>query len=219
MILDTEIPTADPGAVIIQYTPLLYRVLKRYQSALEGRPDIDIDDLLQSGRMAIYAAQKQYDPNGDASFMTFIYKRIRWAMYRALGFDPHTGELPEALISLDEPVSQDTDTTRGEFIPDTAPTAEDQIIEDEEHRETAEAVRAAVDRLKNLRQKEAVTRCWLNGQAKPDAAAEMGISIRALQMLDLEARYKLRRDKELQKLDYGSFHVGVSRFNRFDDWP
>lgn len=214
MISDKEIPTADPGALIIQYTPLLYRIVKRYKSALDGRPAIDAEDLLQAGRMAIFDGQKQYDPEGDSSFLLFIYDRIRLAMRHVLGFK-YDGSLPEIPIYLDTPVGENSEETRLDFVPDPSMNAEESIIEQDTHQETAEAVHAAIDRLKNAKQREVITRCWIDGQDKTEAAAEMGINIRALQAVDLEGRHKLRRDCELRSyaaMRFPSFRVGVRGF-------
>ena len=74
MIMDKDIPTADPGELIIQYTPLIYKISDRYTDVLEKSGAVDLDDLLQAGRIAIYNAQGSYDPEKGASFMSYCYK-------------------------------------------------------------------------------------------------------------------------------------------------
>lgn len=213
MILDAQVPTANPEELIVQLTPLLYKIAKRFTSLLEKHPSIDLDDLLQAGRIVIYNAQKRYDPSGGASFISYVFRGINEGMLRTIGMNPHTRELPPILESVDEPLSEESDETRLDFIPDNTPTAEERIVEQDGHQETADAVRAAVDRLKNAKQREVITRCWLNEQPKPEAAAEMGIKIEALRTVDMAARHKLRRDKQLQAYAMPFFHVGPKRFN------
>ncbi len=212
MIEDKNVPGADPGELIIQYTPLLHKIASRYTGLLERYPSIDKDDLLQAGRIAIYNSQKHYVPNDEATFVTYVSKAIRWNMMRVLG-RKSDGTLPEILESLDEPLTDESDETRLDFVPDNTLTAEERIVEQDCRQETAEAVRAAVDRLKNAKQREIITRCWLKEQPKPEAAAEMGIKLKSLQMIDLEARHRLQRDKRLRQYVIPFFHVTRSRFN------
>ncbi len=211
-IPDKEIHEADPEQVIFCYENWIKKIANRYRLALERTAATDEDDLFQVGRLALLKAQGNYDPAEGATFLTYSYNYIRSAMRRELGFS-QTGELPEILDSLDELISEDGDETRLDFIPDKTPTAEERIIEQDTKDETAEAVRSAVDRLKNSKQREVITRCWLNGQDKKEAAAEMGLNIRALQAVDIEARDKLRRDEQLKQYVMPSFHVTVNRFN------
>ena len=212
MITDRDIPTADPGELIIQYTPLIYKLAKRYERILEKHPSVDKDDLLQAGRIAVYNGQKLYDP-ANGSFFSYVAKAIRRGMLRTLGQNPNTGELPEITESLDKPLTEDGEDTLLDIIPDNTLTAEERIVEQDCRQETAEAVRAAVDRLKNAKQREIIIRCWLKEQPKPEAAAEMGIKLKSLQMIDLEARYRLQRDKRLRQYVVPFFHVTRSRFN------
>jgi RNA polymerase sigma factor (sigma-70 family) len=215
MILDKDIPTADPGALIIQYTPLLYKLVRRYKQYLENLPAVDEEDLLQAGRIAIYTAQKQYDPDGGASFLTYAFDHIRSMMRRTMRFKAD-GSLPEeALISLDEPLNEDSDETKLDFVPDTTPTAEERIIAQDDRQEVADAVHAAVDRLKSSKQREVMRRVWLDGQDRETAAAEMGTTYTALCSADMNARTKLRRDNQLRQfaiLRYPFFRVGVRKF-------
>ena len=211
MILDKQVPTADPGELIIQYTPLIYKIERRYHELLDRSGAIDQDDLLQAGRLAICSAQKTYDPDGGASFLSYSINRIRSYMRRVLGFKAD-GTLPEYMTYLDEPLAEDSDETRLDFVPDTALTAEERIVEQDGRQETIDAVRAAVEQMKSDKQREAVTRIWLDGQDTETAAAAMGIRKTALYSLDRAARSSLRRDYQLKQYAMPYFHVGVNRF-------
>ncbi len=220
MFEDKDIPTADPEALINQYMPLVTKLANRYRVLLERSGSVDLDDLLQAGRIAIFDAQKDYTKGNGVSFLTCVYNRVKWYILRTLGYK--NGKLPPVLRYLDEPIqdqrssAEDSDRTLMDTIPDPTLTAEENTIEQDERQETIDAVHAALDRLKNAKQREVVTRCWLNEQTKPEAAAEMGIKLKSLQQIDLEARYKLRRDIDLKRfyaLRFPLFRVSVSSFH------
>ena len=215
MILDEQVPTADPEALVAQYDAFIKKIAKRYIPVLSRTGAVDLDDLYQVGRCALLNAQTKYDPAEGYSFTTFVFNWIRSAMRRALGFSS-TGAPPMSLDYLDEPLTgeEDCDTSRLDMIPDPSILPfNEPLIDEESRQETAEAVRAAVDRLKNAKQREIITRCWLKEQPKPEAAAEMGIKLKSLQMIDLEARHRLQRDKRLRQYVVPFFHVTRSRFN------
>ena len=215
MITDRDIPTADPGKLILLLTPLLYKIMNRYRLMLAKLPAVDVDDLLQAGRVAIFLAQKKYDPDGGASFITFVFDRIRSAMHRTMKLKSD-GSLPVIPESIDEPLSEDEDLTLLDTVADTEPTAEESIVAEDARQETAEAVHAAVDRLKNPKHRECIKRVWFDAQDKETAAAEMGYSVPVFRNTELQARYKLKRDPELKQfasLPYPLMRVGVDSFN------
>ena len=213
MIMDKDIPTADPDALIKQYTPLIRKVAQRYSRTLEFINSVDLEDLLQAGRIAVFKAQQRYDPEKGASFITFSYDGIRGAMLRAMGFDPHTGEPPPILESLDERLTDESEETRLDFVPDIAQTAEERTIEKDARQETIDAVRGAVDRLKSNKQREVIRRVWLDGQERETAASEMGMNYKALSAMDRAARTHLKRDRTLRMYSMPIFRVGKKRFN------
>ena len=211
-ISDREIPTADPEAVIEQYTGLICKISERYEPVLEKTGSVDVDDLFQAGRIAIYKAQKTYDPDGGVKFISYIYDRIRSAMRRTLNFNSQTGLPPEPMDYLDEPLSDDADTRKLDMIPDTAPTAEERIVNQDARQETFEAVHAAIDRMKSDKQREVITRVWIDGQDRAAAADDMKMKIGALRALDKAGRSTLRRDWRLERYAMPMFPVGVIRF-------
>ena len=211
MIEDEMVPTADPEMLIKQYEPLLYKLSGRYKSILENLPDIDLDDLIQAGRMVIYRYQSEYDPT-QSSFLTFIYDRCRSAMRNMIGFR-NDGSLPPVPTSLDNPLPGDEDElTMMDTIPDPHPGPEEVVTDAEEQAEVSKAVREAVERLENEQQREAVRRIWLDEQPRKDAADKMGISTNQLNTLDCSARRKLSRDRILQHYAMPTFSVGINAF-------
>lgn len=216
-IQDKDIPTADPEKVILQYTPLLYKICKRYQSILDRTGAIDEDDLIQAGRIAICKAQQTYDPDAGASFLSYIFDRIRSAMRWTAGIDPNTGAGPELLEYLDEPITDENgnETAKIDLIPDPSILPFDEpLIEAETCSETAEAVRSAVDRLKSDKQRSAVSMVWLEGKSRSEAAQEMNMKETTFRQIERTARNTLRRDWRLKAYAIGLCyrHIGVAAF-------
>lgn len=216
-ILDSDIPGADPAAVVAQYEPLIKKVAARCISILNRSGAVDIDDLYQAGRLAILQALPQYNPAAGASFLTFVYKPVQWAIWRAVGIDANTGKLPEVLVSLDEPITADdgSETARIDTIadPDILPFDEP-IIEEETRQETAQEVRAAVDRLKNERQREIIQRVYFDNQERKAAADSMGLGYSYFTAEERNARRKLRMDSRLCDIAMPYFSVSIGRFRQ-----
>ena len=216
MIADCDIPGADPEAVIAQYEPLIQKIANRYIPVLEKHSAVDMDDLLQAGRIAVLRAQKRYDPSGDASFLTYIFKSVKWGIWRTLGIN-NAGVLPPIMRSLDEPIKEDSDSTISDFIPDpNIQPFDESIIDDETRLETIKQVRDAVSRLKSNTEREIIERVHLSGEAKESAADAMGIKINTFRNYERNARDHLRRDCRLSRFAHNEipfFRVGVGRFN------
>ena len=212
-IKDSDIPGADPAAVVEQYEPYIMKLAQRYKPILQQTGAIGFDDLRQVGRMAVLQAQRKYNPDSGASFITYAYSRILVAMRRALGFNNCTGAPPVALVYLDEPIPgvDDEELTRMDMLADPAavPLDEPLIVE-----EKASEVRAAVARLDNQRQQEIIKRVYKDGQKKTAAAADMGISYSYFVAQERKALSKLCQDERLLKYVVPSFSTGLSRFKR-----
>ncbi len=211
MIADKDIPGADPAAVIEQYTTWIKKVANRYNGILEQTGAISEDDLFQVGCMALLEAQKKYNPDAGMKFMSYSFNHIRNAMRCELGFSSHR-KAPDGMIYLDEPLSEDAEASRIDLIPDEAPTAEEAHIEQDRKEEIAEAVHAAIDRLKNHKYREIITRCWINGQSRSEAAEEMGMKATVLSNYDRYAREKLSRDEILINFAVPFFHVSLGKY-------
>ena len=89
------------------------------------------------------------------------------------------------------------------------------IAEDEARKETAEQIRAALDRMKSEKQRAAVSLVWLEGKTRQAAAADMEMKQGAFYSLEKAGRSTLRRDYRLkQYADTMPFvHFSLSRFN------
>ena len=213
-IPDSDIPGADPAAVVEQYSPFVRKLAKRYEPSLNRTGAIDEEDLYQAGCIAVLKTQKEYNPE-NGSFLHCLFFSCRRAMRTALGYK--NGLPPPALAYLDEPLSEETEDTIGDTVadPDGIPTDE-AAIDAATRAETAAEVRAAVERMKSAKQREVIQRVWLDGQERAAAAEEMEIRTTALYALDREGRRSLRRDGQLKRFvrdEVPFFHVGRGEFN------
>lgn len=199
MIADRDIPGADPAAVVQQYERFLYKIAQRYNSILNSTGAVDLDDLIQVGRIAIVKAQQRYDPD-QCSFIHYLSFYVRSAMRRELKIDNQTGEVPARLVYLDEPLSEESDNTLCDTIadPDILPF-DDVIIGDETRKERSDAVHAAVDKLKNPKQREIINRVYFREQERKQAAAEMNVSYGVANSIEHQALAKLKRNNHLRQ--------------------
>lgn len=214
-IPDEQITTASAEDVVNQYSAWVQKIVNRYSGLVNETGTYDVEDMYQAGIVGLLEAQNRYEPAGGCSFLTYSYNHIRNAILSLFGYDnPQRKRPPIPLTYLDKPLTDDDDTTLIDTIedPDIIPFDEP-IIDQETRQETAAAVRAAIDRLRNPKQREVISRCWLNGQKRAEAAAEMGIDARTLYFNDRSGRNNLRHDPRLRKYAMPLFHVGAARFN------
>lgn len=218
IIPDKDIPSADPEAVVEQYAAWIQKLANKYQELANQSNSVDIEDLKQTGVIGLLEAQRNYDPDKGASFLTYSYEWIRKRMLELLGFhDAERHRPPQPLLSLDAPISEDSAETLLDSIeentanPDIIPFDE-KICEEDTHAETAQAVRKAIDRLPQARQSEAIRRVYLYGQARSQAAADMNITTGYLSQLSRSALRRLRHDKELREYVMPFYYVGLGTF-------
>jgi len=213
-IADKDIPEADPEAVLKQYTPWINKMAGKFFGYVQNSGAYDMDDLIQAGGLGLLKAQKTYVPDSGASFLTWSYLPIRYAMMEVLGFREPGRRIPPALmVSMDAPLDEDNKVSLADTIADpNIQPFDNAICEAETRAETAAAVRDAVDRMKSQQQQEVIRRVYLDGQKRSQAAEEMGIQGAELSALVKAGKASLRRDPKLKQYAMPDFHVGVTRF-------
>lgn len=217
-IKDSEIPGADPAAVVAQYEPFIKKIAKRYVSVLDRSGAVGLDDLHQVGRLAVLQAQKTYNPENGYSFIWYLFYEIRRQMRATLKINPNTGFAPARLVYLDEPIINDdgNETARVDLIADPNILPFDEpMIDAETRQETTAEVRAALARMKSDKQRDIIKRVYLDGQSRQQVADETGAKIGAVYAMDKAGRSTLRRDEQLKvfaRYIMPSFHIGVSKF-------
>ncbi len=185
---------------------------RKYRWALEGRADLDYEDLLQAALLGIWRAREGYRAEAGR-WSTYSARFIRGEIYRALGV--RQGEMPPAALSLDAPVSEDCEESLVNSIADEHADEPDAILMADELEQT---VRRAVARIKSPRQRLSVQRTGLDGEALTKVAVEMGVSVERARQLVSAAHKKLRQDRQLQALAECELrtpyhaHMGVKAF-------
>ena len=212
-IPDNEIPSANPEDVILQYEKWIKRIAQRYTGYIEQTGAIDMDDLVQVGRIAILDAQKTFDPDAGCSFMGWSLNPIRNAMRKLMGY----GNQKPQIVSLDEPLYDDSDQTLKDVIPDQdADDVDTTLIKTETRSEVSKQVRAALKRMKSEKQRTAVTLVWIDGKTRQAAADEMEMQNQSFCALENYGRCSLRKDEQLKRYvvsEFPFYLVGARRFS------
>lgn len=184
----------------------------RYSWAIRKRSDIDLNDLHQAAFLGIMQARKTFDQE-KASFVTYASFYARNEIRALLGI--RSGKMPPSLLSLDAPLSEDTEDTLLDVVADESiPDPDDALIADD-FRQT---VRAAVNRLAED-QKAVVSFRFYDGLTYNQTAAEMHLMPVKVVQIYHNAERNLRRDRYLRALadvdrqTRFMHHVGVTQFN------
>lgn len=175
----------------------------RFRWAL--RPTIDMDDLKQTIRMAIWQAKKAYNAS-----------RGTWAYYSAYFIKNEIrrliGRQTPIIESLDAPFSADNDLTLHDIVPDASlPASDAALIEDDSRRIVHDAVDGLPDQ-----QREVITKRFFDGMTMPQVASEMQLTPGRCHTIYETARRRLRHNRALRALAYELAWqpYTVSRFNR-----
>ena len=211
-IPDSEIPTADPEQVIRQYEPLIRKIARGYEASVSFSGVMDLDDMMQTGRIAILNAVPDYDPE-KGKFITFCFHRIRREIWREIcritGIDSNYKEIP----CLDTPINHEGENISfAEMIPAPGTNTLRRIIEEETREEIKQEVRAAVDRIKSEKQRTAIRRIYLENADREEVAKEIGVPVDSIRSYLHNGKYNLRHDNRLKLFAKPSFHVSVSQF-------
>ena len=168
--------------------------VNRYSWALDGRSDVDADDLMQAARLGILRARRKYDGTTQ-NWATLSSYYIRKEILHALG--KRNGALPPRLMSLDVPIAQDAEETLLDSLADESlPEMDEKLRMDE----LKSAVRQAVDRLENPRQRQCVRSVGLDGESLVETARRMGVTRqRAFQLVQAGCQ-RLWEDRRLRAL-------------------
>ena len=193
----------------------------RWARAFENRPDIDADDLTQSGYFALLDAVQRFDP-ARGNFISVLAMTLKTAFTDACGV--HTQQqrqdpLIKSPLCLDSPALGNDDLTFGDTIPDPSNCYED--VEEKLYQEyVSKTCREAVDSLSN-RQREVINLYFYRGRTQKDIASQQGISFQRVQQIIVDGLRHIRNSSffpELEKIYYSSCNyyrgVGTSAFKR-----
>ena len=113
---------------------------------LEGRADVELDDLIQSGYLALADSVADYTP-GEYCFLTHLSYRLKTTFAEATRFrtERQQRETLAGILSLDTPLSDEvSSSTMMDLIPDPAGAEAFEHAEDQIYREQLRDAVAAV---------------------------------------------------------------------------
>ncbi len=122
---------------------IVMKAKQRYES-LENKHGTELDDLIQSGYLAVLEAVKYYDPVKGFKFTTYLTNTLKTAFNEVLGIRTVRRNPLNYCDSLDRPIGEDGDMTLLDTIGDMTPgrkEIEADIVESVYHQE----LRAALD--------------------------------------------------------------------------
>lgn len=173
----------------------------RIMPALAGRVDIELDDLIQSGYLALAAAVASYKPGG-AAFLTFLQYHLKTAFAETTHFrsSRNQREAKCTPVSLDAPIGGEDALTLGECVqdPDGETMLED--VEDQIWRaQLRTAVADAFHELPEDQQELLRLRFWDNVTLR-ELAEIRGISVENVRQRELKALRTLRKPNTASRL-------------------
>lgn len=180
----------------------LFVIKQARRVPLEGRADVELDDLIQSGYLALAAAVNDYEP-GDGLFLTHLGYRLKTAFAEATRFrsERQKRETLAGALSLDAPVSSDANSdVLGYFQEDPTGAA---AMEDVEQRiyqaQLREAVAGVLADLPEGQRELLRLRFW-EGATLAEIAEPLGVSPDLIRQRENKAIRELRKPRNAFRL-------------------
>ena len=187
-----------------------------------GLGGVEVDDLYQSGYIALVAAADSYDPAAGCSFIGWLTLHLKKVFAEAGGYRSRrqARDPLHRAGSLDAPVrvgDEEADAL-GDFIPDPGAVQDFQDAEERLYLEQLHnALEKALDELPDW-QGDAIRRHFYQNWSLEEIAATEGISGEAVRQRQEKGLRVLRQQRELQQFveDRTPYYlrVGVSEFQR-----
>ena len=138
------------------------RFYRRHETACRYA-GIEPDDLLQSCFIALYRAVQDYNPESGYKLTTYIHRHLQTAFAECCGYRTSKRDPLSRCDSLDAPISEGDETTKGERIPDLASEEEYHRIEEQSLQEAMRRdLRQCLDLLPVQNKKAIEARYWGN---------------------------------------------------------
>lgn len=167
---------------------------------LEGRADVDFDDLMQAGYLALVAAVADYEPENGA-FLTQLGYRLKTAFAEATGFrsERQKRETLTGVLSLNNPLKDDADSgTLMDLVADSAATMErtDDTVFRQQLHDTVEAV------LNDLppKYKQIIRQRFYEGRTLAELAQDQTTTLARIRQTEEQALRELRRPQNACRL-------------------
>ena len=176
---------------------LLVTMAAKYKGCCEADRAVSKEDLMQAGFLALVRAWQTYDPDKGKSWGAWAIWHIR-KEYRSL-FGLRDGRFTRCHTgaeSLDRKTSEGSDETLMDMLADeTLPDPDEALLKEEQ----ARALRQAVGRLKDDRQRQVAREMLLKGKSIRKTAQRMGVTPSRVCRLRDRARENLLQDQRLRR--------------------
>lgn len=187
--------------LVALYAQRYYKKLIKFDGTAFGC--VDVDDLIQSGYLAVVAAVADYDSTKGASFTTYLYFHIKKEFRSAIGRSGRQLRDPlNHAMSLDVPLNEDDpdSMTRLDFVPDLRDDiadADEKIFQEQLH----DALEKALNTLPS-NQAQAIRSEYLEGCTLQETADKIGCStIESVRCLCQAGMQRIRNSSEGKKLE------------------
>lgn len=161
---------------------------------------VTVDDLYNSGFIALAAAVKSYNATRGMSFIGWYKYALKSAFAEARGYQSKKRDPINAAMSLDAPVYDDNDLDLVDTVSD--PSAES-LFEDAEQRiyneQLHEALDTAINRLP-AKTGEVMRSIFFDGKTAKAIAAEQGVSFQLICARKRDGLRRLRRPESIKQI-------------------
>lgn len=205
-----------------QVKHFVFKVAYKWHVSFDGRNGVCLDDLHNTGYIALYAAAGSYDPEKEMTFIGWFALYLKKEFFELYGMRAHKADPLHDAVSLDMPIAgkDGKETALGELIADPAGEA---TLEAVENRIYKAQLRDALEKelcALPLRNADILRRRYYRGQTYQEISEDICIypeSVRQIEKRTLRAIRRhpqnARRLMELYEFDF--YHgSGLSAYKR-----
>lgn len=188
---------------------LICKEAHRWARAFESRPEIDVDDLIQSGYFALLNAAQNFKPDPErGTFAGLLYWTLKGAFADACNVRTRTQQKDpiKSPLRLENPIPGDADGLElGDTIADQRngiEEAEEAIYSDY----VSETVHKAVDSLED-RQRLCIDMRYFQGKTQQEISELWNVSGQRVQQIERQGLRRIREGQympDLSEIYYGS---------------
>lgn len=173
---------------------IAWYAVRRYDAA-PGLGGVEVDDLVQSGYLAMLEAVESFDPESGCKFTTWLKLPLKTAFAEAGGYrsERQKRDPLHRCDSLDRPLDDEGGTTLGEM------QAAPDCFEDTEQKIWREQLRASMNRAMDTLPQEwrdTLERRYYQGKSQKETAEVCHVPLREIQRRERCALGKLNRESK-----------------------
>lgn len=200
-----------------QVKRLVYKMAHRWVFRFDGARGVTVDDLINSGYIALTEAVETFRPEG--AFTTWFTLYLKNAFLEAYGLRSHKNDPLHGAVSLDAPLQIDEDLTLGDSVAD--PYGEAALLAQEDKLFQVQLHEALEETLSTLPedQSEVLRLHYYDSLSFAEIAQCVGVYPQTVKQRESKALRTIRRSPKAQQLtsfiDFDCYHgVGSGTFQR-----